>query len=79
MKKIRITLEFDLDELDDEAREEGAFEGELPSVDEVEPGEFGEMVVGHMEYANEEIWAGSELYAKITDVTLISAEEIPNA
>lgn len=76
MKKIRVTLEFDLVDLDDETRKEGAFEGELPSVDEVEPFGFGEMVAEHMEYANEVIWCGSNLYAKIESVAVVSAEEV---
>lgn len=68
MVKMQVTLEIELDEADMESRQLGECDGELPSVDELSPTEFGDMVASHMESEDNEFWAGSDIYAKIISV-----------
>lgn len=75
MRKITMTLEFELDELSDEERKAGDYGDGLPSVDDIDPVELGGMVADWMKDANVDsgFWGGSDLYAQIVNVRLIEA------
>lgn len=81
MRTLRITLDIDLeplsadelaacgiDQLPEDCRPTGTDEDLL----EVTADEFADMVAGHLPDSNNELWAGTDLYAKITQIRVVS-------
>lgn len=87
--KHRITLDIELAELTDKERREMMAldmsgcddpddpENGLPTADDIDCAELGDLIASHLEYSNDEIWAGSEMYAEIVNVALVKARRTP--
>lgn len=86
-RKLVVTLEIDVADLTDTERRELAtglcFDGEdpsdveadLPSVADTDPRDIAHVLTAlKHDYAQEELWGGSEVFAKFADVKVRSAE-----
>jgi hypothetical protein len=81
VKTLRITLDIDLEPLSaeelaasgvDQLPEDCRPTGTDEDLEEVTADEFADMIAGHLPESNSELWAGTNLYAKITQIRVVS-------
>lgn len=82
-RTIRITMDVHLSELSDETKKRLADEEQADDASpahmtlaSVDPRRMARLVEDLLTGMNDELWAGSEMYAQITDVDLQSAEDV---
>lgn len=79
-KAIQITLLVMLEDLPDTERgkameEFGIEQDDLPRVSELDPREIAHIISEHLRRGDQqEIWAGTGIFARISDATLISVD-----
>jgi hypothetical protein len=72
--KIRVELDIELEDLPlSEIPEE--FRSEPPRASDVPPGELAELVQSAVLSAQGELWSGSNLYARVRGIAVVSARE----
>lgn len=81
MKKMRVTLEIDVDDLSPEKRAEYAKDmetipDELPALKDTSAREAANALENFGGDMNEELFAGSDTYVQFIDVRVMSAELI---
>lgn len=79
--KVRITLFVEYDEMSDEARQQLADTtdqnaSDLPTAADAGPDELADTIAAWLENADDEMFAGTEMYLQITGVTVGTAETV---